>query len=232
MVRLKRLRVPEFWNIQKKKTKWAVVPRPGPHKKMESIPLQVLLRDILKIVETGKEAKLIVRKGEVLVDQRKKKDFAFGVGLMDSISIPKIGKHFRVVPYEKGLKVVEISADEAKKKICRIESKKTLKKGKTQINLHDGKNLNVDKYYKTGDSVLLQLPDLKILDHLNLEKGSLVLLTKGKNSGKTANVKEIIVTMGREPNKLVCSLEGKDIEVIKNYVLVVGKDKPLIYLGE
>ena len=58
MAKLKRLRTPKFWRIQRKGTKLTVSPRPGPHKKFECIPLQIIARDILKIVETGEEAKI------------------------------------------------------------------------------------------------------------------------------------------------------------------------------
>ncbi|HKZ45635.1 MAG TPA: S4 domain-containing protein, partial [archaeon] len=95
-MKLKRFKVPSYWKIEKKSVKWAVSPRPGPHKKYECIPLQVIVRDILKFAETGKEAKTIINKGEILVDGAVKKDYAFPIGLMDSVSIPKIKKFYRM----------------------------------------------------------------------------------------------------------------------------------------
>jgi len=177
MAKLKRLLIPKFWKVSKKAYKWAVSPRPGPHKKFEGIPLQVVVRDILKLGETGKEARSIIKMGEILVDGKKRKDHAFPVGLMDVISIPKSKKHYMVLPCKKGLELKEISEKEAGKKICKIKNKTMVRKGKLQLNLHDGRNLLVEKdVYKTGDSVLIEVPSQKIVDHVKLEKGNIGLI--------------------------------------------------------
>jgi small subunit ribosomal protein S4e len=231
-MKLKRLRAPSFWKIQKKATKWTVSPRPGPHKKFESIPLQIIARDILKLAETGKEAKSIIKKGEILVDGRKRKDHGYPVGLMDVVAIPRIKKYYRVLPTEKGLELVEIGEGEADKKICGIKNKTSVRKGKIQLNLHDGKNLLVDKdVYKTGDSLLLKLPEQKILEHIKLEKGNMGLIVKGKNSGKVVRIKEMVVIKSKEPSKVICELENKEMEVLKDYVFVVGRQEPAIKLS-
>lgn len=230
-MRLKRLLAPEFWKVPKKSSKWIVSPSPGAHKKFESIPLTIVLRDILKIAETKKETKTIVKNKEVLIDNRIIKDEKFSVGLLDTLSIPKIKKYFRIVPSTKGLQFLEIPEKETKLKICRINDKKILKKGKVQLNLHDGNNMLVEKdEYKTGDSILLEVPEKKIVEHLKLENGSLVLISKGKNAGKIGKLKKVIVTRTREPNKVIVELEKKEYEVIKDYTFVVGKNEPVISL--
>lgn len=100
------------------------------------------------------------------------------------------------------------------------------------MNLHDGKNLLVGKdVYKTGDSLLLKMPEQKILEHIKMEKGSIGLITHGKNSGKLVKIKEVIVTRSREPNKVICELDNEEIEVIKEYVFVVGKKEPVLKLS-
>ncbi len=232
-MKLKRLLAPSYWKIPKKSTKWTVSPRPGPHKKTESIPLQIIVRDILNLVETGKEAKTIINKGEILIDGNIKKDHAFPVGLMDVISIPRIKKYYIVLQSEKGLELKEISEEESRKKICRINNKTLVNKGRMQLNLHDGKNLLVEKdVYKTGDSVLIEIPSQKVIEHLKMEKGSLGLITKGKNSGKMGTIKEIITTKSREPNKIICKIENMEVKVRKNHVFVVGREKPVIKISE
>jgi small subunit ribosomal protein S4e len=90
MSKLKRLKAPKFWKLPKKSRKWAVSPRPGPHRKFESIPLAIALRDIVKIAETGSEAKKIIKMGEILVDGKIRRDHKYPAGLMDAISIPKM----------------------------------------------------------------------------------------------------------------------------------------------
>jgi small subunit ribosomal protein S4e len=232
MSKLKRLKAPKFWKLPKKSRKWAVSPRPGPHRKFESIPLAIALRDIVKIAETGSEAKKIIKMGEILVDGKIRRDHKYPAGLMDAISIPKMEKYFRVVSGSKGLELVEIDKKESKEKICRINDKTIVKKGKVQLNLHDGRSILVDKdAYKTGDSILIEVPSQKIKNHVKLEEGSLGLIIRGKNKGSLVNIKEIIITKGKEPNKIICEMEKKPMEVREDYVLVVGKDSPLIKIS-
>ncbi len=208
-------------------------PRSGPHAKFESIPLTFLLRDILKLVETADEARKVVNRGEVLVDGRPRKDFAYPVGLFDVVKIPKAGKFYRIVPGKKGLGPIEISEKEANSKIVVIKNKTVLRKGKVQLNLNDGKNILVDKSdYKVGDSLLIEVPSLKIVEHLPLDKKVLGIVSKGENIGKVGKVKEIVSGSMRGKFRLVCEIDGGEKEVLKDYFVVVGKDKPVITIGE
>jgi len=219
--------------VPRKTKKWAVAPRAGPHKKFESIPLQVVARDILKLVETGKDAKTIIHRGEILIDGKKRKDHAFPVGLFDVISIPKINSFYRVVPSSKGLLVVKIPEKESNEKICKIDNKTIVRKGKLQLNLHDGKNILAgDKKFKTGDSVLLELPTLKIKEHVPLASGSIGIVARGTDSGKIGKVKDVVVTRNMEPTKIICEIEGKQEEVLKERFFVIGTSKPLITVSE
>src|SRR3989304_5558324 len=116
MVWLKRLAVPKWWPIEKKTHKFVVSPR-GPHRKLESLPLLVLIRDVLKFAETGKEAKHAIKRGEVFVDGKKKRDPKLGIGLLDVISIPTMKRAWRLVPYKGGLALPEVPFEEANMKI-------------------------------------------------------------------------------------------------------------------
>lgn len=233
MAKLKRLNAPIFWEVSKKETKLVVSPRPGPHKKFECIPLAIVLRNKLKIAETAKDAKDILNTRDVLIDGKIRKDIKYPAGLMDVIAFPKIKKYYRIVPVSRGLDIIEIAEKEAKLKLFRIDDKKILRKGKVQLNLHDGKNIIVGKdVYKTGDSLLLEMPGLKIIDHEKLEAGKLGIIIKGKNSGKIVKIKKVLVTKTREPNKIICEMDNEEVESIQKYIFVVGKDKPLIKVSE
>ena len=229
MSHLKRLLAPSFWRVPKKEKKWVVTPHPGPHPKLQSIPLSIILTHTIKIADTTEEAKKIIRKGEVFIDGKRRKDYAYPAGLFDVISIPKIKKTYRIVPAGKGLNLLEISENEANLKVCKITDKSILKGGKTQLNLHDGKNILVDNgNYKTGDSLLLELPSLKITEHLPLENGTIGIIARGADAGKLGKVKELVKGNMREPQKIVCEINKEDRIVSKNNFVVVGKEKPVI----
>jgi len=219
MAILKRLAAPAWWPIERKTKKFIISVR-GPHPKNLSIPLLIFVRDIIRIAETNKEAKMIIKKGEILVDGKKRKDTKYGIGLLDVIEIPALKKAWRAVP-KNGLSFIEIPEKEAKLKICKIIDKKVLKGNRLQMNLHDGRNVLTNEKYSTHDSILIELPEQKIIDHIKFEEGSLALVFRGKNAGKIAKIKKI------EGNRIWLG-EEKTSEVPKNLVIVVGKDKPLI----
>ncbi|MBI1978878.1 MAG: 30S ribosomal protein S4e [Candidatus Aenigmarchaeota archaeon] len=231
MAHLKRLLSPSFWKVPKKEKKWVVTPHAGPHPKMQSIPLSVILTHMLKIADTTTEAKKIIRKGEIFVDGKRRKDYAYPVGLFDVVSVPKLKKHYRVVPGGKGLELIGIEKD-ANLKICAIDDKSVLRKSKTQLNLHDGKTILVENgNYKTGDSLLVELPSLKIVEHLPLEKGNIGLISHGTGSGKLGKVKELVKGTIREPQKVVCEVDKEDRTVSKHSFIVVGKERSAIKIS-
>lgn len=219
--------------MARKEKKWAVSPRPGPHRKFESVPLQVLLRDVLGVVEKGKESRTIIKRGEVFVDGRVKKDHAYPVGLFDVVTIPATGKNYRAVPSKNVLGFIEISDEEAKRKICKIENKTVIGKGRMQLNLHDGKNILADKKeFRTGDSLVLEIPSLKVIDHMQLQEGAVGIVTKGVDVGKIGKVIKVSQATSKEHAKVICDFDGKEEEVLKERFFVIGKEKPAIKVGE
>jgi small subunit ribosomal protein S4e len=219
MTRLKRLASPRWWPIERKVKRFTFSPR-GPYEKEFSIPLIVFIRDILKLAENRKEAWKVIKKGEVLVDGKKRKDPNFGLGLLNVIQIPSVKKAWRAVP-KRGLSFIEIPESEAKLKICKIVDKKSLKGKKNQVNLNDGRNLLTNEKYNTYDSLLLELPEQKVLDHIKFAENMKCLIFKGKNAGLVGNIKTI------EKNMVLVGDE-KTVEVPKKYIIVVGREKPLI----
>ena len=78
---------------------------------------------------------------------------------MDVVSIPKIDKYYRILPDYKGRLILhEIEEKDATFKLAKINNKTTVKGGKTQLNLHDGRNVLTEDEYKTDDVVLLNIP--------------------------------------------------------------------------
>jgi small subunit ribosomal protein S4e len=182
----------------------------------------VVLRDVLKICDSAKRVEGVIKRGEILVDKRARKDPNYPVGFMDVIEIPGIKKYYRVMVNKSGLLLEEIKEHEAGKKLCRVQGKRKIKGGVTQISLHDGRNISTDKDdYGTNDSVLIELPGQKILHHFRFEKNSPALIISGRNAGTKGKVKEIFdrkTLLGR--NRILLQTSGGDIETVKEYVLV------------
>jgi len=225
MAHLKRLMAPKTWVIERKTKKWTVKPSPGPHATERSIPLLLLIRDYLNYADTAREAKRIIGEREVMVDGKHQTNPKFPCGFMDVISIPKIEEYYRILLDSKGvLRLTPITAEDAKWKLCKIENKTTIKNGKIQLNLHDGRNIIAEEEYKTGDVLKISLPQQEILDVFPLAKGNLAMIIGGKHAGEIEKIEEIEVTKNPKPN--VVKLKG--FSTIKPYVFPIGKDKPVV----
>lgn len=231
---LKRLAAPRSWKIHKKVSTWVPKPAPGKHAADKSVPLGIILRDYLGIVDSMTEAKRVLGNREILVDGRVASSHKTTVGLMDVVSVPKMEKNYRVVLDHHGRVVLsEVPATQAGWKFCRIENKSTVKGGKLQLNLHDGRNVLVkEANYKTGDVLKVSLPDQKIVGHYAFGNGMTVLLTGGSHVGEFAKVNEIEVIRSPRPNLVSLKAGSEDFSTIKPYVFVVGKDKAEITLPE
>jgi small subunit ribosomal protein S4e len=229
---LKRFKSPKHWPIHPKEFTWTVKPSPGPHSIEGSLPLLIIVRDILQVADNAREARIIINNGEVLVDGRIRKDYKFPVGFMDVIQLPKSGKTYRVLPDERGRLILHpIEKENTEFKLCRIEDKTTIKGGKIQLNLHDGRNHLAEGDYKPGDVVVLQVPEQEIKDHIIFENGVIGLVTGGKHIGEKGKVKDINITRSSMRNTVIIeSDDGNTFQTLKEYVFVMGKDKPLISL--
>lgn len=240
---LKRKPAPTFWPIHRKEAVWTAKPDPGPHPIDRSIPLGLIIRDMLGLAKTRGEAKTIISGGNVTVDGKVQKEELYPTGLLDVISIPDIQKWFRVLPSEKGLTLHPVNKDEGEFKLCRIENKKTSNAGNVQLNLHDGRNLLVkvkdpnkpeEDVFKTFDTVKISLPDQQIQGHLKLAEGAPALIVGGKNIGRHGRISAIESRQARKKNALVTieDSKGERLQTTIEYVFVVGDSKPHISLPE
>ena len=230
MTHQKRLSVPKSWKVGRKGYKWVSASSPGPHSQARSLPLGIIIRDILKLVDNSREGKRILSEGKVLVDGTPRKDLRFPVGLFDVITLPLINESYRMVQDEKGRLVLHKLNETNVNKLCRIDNKTTLRGGKVQLNLSDGTNILGSNEYGTKDSLILSVPDKQVIKHLRFKVGNLAMVVGGQHSGEIGKIKEIREVKSSRHNTVTISGE-KEFETIENYVIVIGEDTPEIRLG-
>ena len=228
---MKRLAVPKAWPIPKKAHIYATKQRPGAHSVSTSLPATIILRDLLKVCDTAREAKKIVANRDLLVNCRAVKDAKTPVGLMDVVSLPKTGKNYRIVLTSKGkLTAVEIAEADAKWIIARVEGKTRVPGGKLQLNLSGSRNLILDSNkYKTGDSVKLSLENNEIIGEYALDKGAVVLVISGSHAGKIETVETVETVKGPASNVVLFQNGSR---TIKDNVFVIGSGSSEITLPE
>jgi len=237
--RLKRKPAPDFWPIHKKEYTWVVKPASGPHSLENCLSLTLVLRDILGVAKTKKEAGMILSEGKVLVDGKVRRKADFPVGLMDVISLPDLNTYYRVVPFHNGLSLSPVSKADAGFKLCRVEDKNSVSNG-VQVALHDGSNILVkvadpknptEVLYETFDILKLSLPDKEVVDVVKTRVGNLAIITGGKNIGKTGRIVEVEETEAKKRREALAVIEddkGARYQTILDFVFSIGGKTALI----
>ncbi|QLH06691.1 30S ribosomal protein S4e [Nitrosopumilus ureiphilus] len=229
--KLKRQMAPQFWGINRKNKRFVITVKPGPHKKSHAVPTAVFLRDMLKIVTSLREAKTSIYSGKVKVDGVVRKSLHHAIGLMDVVELENVSDIYRLVPTEeKLLQPIKINESEKSKKLVRVTSKTTINNGQTQIGFHDGRSIILDSKVNVGDTCLIQIPEVKILEIIKLEEGSQGLVTRGNNTGRIGKIETIEEGTFILPKRVILSLDDRKIEIPADIIMSIGKGEPVIQI--
>ena len=232
---MKRLAAPRSWPIERKLTKYVTRPMPGAHSYNLGMPLNIIIKEILKLANNSREVKEIIKNG-VFVDGKRIFDERYIVGFMDVLVFGKTNESYRILLNKNGFVTpVKIDEKETKVKLTKIIGKTLVKgkNGKIQLNLNDGRNILTENLvgkesynkesYKRGDVLLLEIPSQKILEKIPIEKGVKIYLMGGKHIGEIHTAENIT------GEKIALrSKEGQVFETLRKYAFAVGKDKPLL----
>ena len=213
---LKRQEVPKSWPVYRKGTRYVV----RPDANLETgIPLLVILRDMLKVVQNRKEARRAIFLKQILMNNKIPKDEKNPVLLFDTISLIPAQKNYRLDFSERGkFKLREINESEVNRKPVKVMNKKILKGKKIQLNLLDGRNFLSDIKCGINDSVLINFKEKKIEKCLPLKENSRAMVFAGKHSGKKGDIKSI------DRKKKIVELEINDkekVNVLLKQIIVI-----------
>ncbi len=215
MTHLKRHSKPARWPIPKKGTTFIIRPLGNLDR---SIPLLILLRDMLKVCQNRKEVKRAIHEKNILVNGRVAKDEKISLSLFDTLAIVPSKKYYRVwISENRKYNLEEIKESEVNQKITKVMNKKMLKGKKAQLNLRDGNNYLSEVKCNIGESVLIDLKNKKILKSIPLKEKTKVLIVEGKHSGKQGVVEKI-----KEERKMAkINSDGKEINVLIKQIMAV-----------
>lgn len=238
MAHITRFEAPWFLKISKKEYKWTVRAEPGPHPIQRAIPLGILVRDYLGIATSLKEAKMIIASGKVYVDGRPRKSYKYPVGLMDVVYVKGLEKYFRIVPdVHRVIMPIEIGKEEANFKLVRIRNKTTVKGGKIQLNLEDGRNILLSpeeaSKYKTLDTLKIEIPSQNILGKYEITPGNYAVIIGGRNVGVHGKISDIKYANYKKAKYSIVTLRdanGQEVRTNLLNVMAVGTEKPEVKL--
>lgn len=182
----------KFWPVAKKGTKYVAK---SSHNNSNSVPLAVLMRDVLKLVRTTKELKKVLNEKQIKVSGKEIRDTNYPIGLFDMITAGD--KTFRVILGGNKKFKMEESKDDGTK-VIKIVGKKNLGKRGIQFNLMDGRNILSNEKANVGDSVIYNYNDAKISKIIKMDKGSEGFVIKGKHAGVRGKIVDIVEQGGKK----------------------------------
>lgn len=212
---LKRQKVPKSWPIYRKGTKYVVRPRVDIKK---GIPVLIVLRDMLKIVQNRKEAKRAIHMKYVLLNNKPVIDEKTSVLLFDVLTLTPLKKSYRAgLSGNQKIEINEIKEKESNNKIAKIVDKKMLKGKRMQLNLSDGKNFLSNIQCNINDSVLINFKEKKIEKCIPLKENSEAFVFAGKHAGEKGILKKIDM----EKKMAELNVNGNPISVLIKQIMVV-----------
>jgi small subunit ribosomal protein S4e len=221
MTHQKRLSAPKHYPVERKDAAYVITGK-GPHDDETGVPLAVLLRDVLGYADDLSEAREILSSRNITVNGRTETDPQRTIGFMDVITIDKLDTDLRVSVDKDGLVFNEV--EDGDRRLRRVEDKTTVTGGRTQLNLDGGENMIVDEDFGTRGTIVLE--DEDIIASVPFEEGSLAYVTGGQHVGELAEIVDIDIIKGSQPNRVTLKGEDGEFETIEDYVYVIGEDEP------
>lgn len=219
MAHIKKTKMPTSWPVPRKGRGKRFIAVPS-HAGSQGISLLFLLRDILKIVKTRKEARYMTLNGMVKVNNITRKDENFPMQVFDSLNLEIANLNYRLQIVNKKFSLVKISDKEAENKIVKISGKKILKDNTIQMNLDDGQNVLTKEKFSVGDSVVFNSKDKKIIKILPLKEGAKVEIIAGKHAGDKGELVGF-EELARGRSYLI-KLQAKTASLPYKTILVIG----------
>ena len=197
---LTRKNIGTFWPIQRKGTKYIAV---STHNKRVSIPLIVVMRDIIHLVRNKKELKKLLVEKQIVINHKVVRETNYPLLLFDVLSLPTMKKNFKAQLNEhKKMTFVEVGEKETEKKVFKVIGKKILPGNVIQVNLLHGRNALLKAKIAVNDSVLYDFKKKTIEKVIKMERGNHAYVLQGKHVGAQGKIDSIIERGGKKLVKI------------------------------
>ena len=171
--------------IQRKGTKY--IARARTHK-TASVPIVIAMRDMLKLARTAREVKSMIKQKLLKINGHEVKDYRESLCLFNLLHADKT--YILTITKNGRFKLEETSQKEIRS--CKVLGKTLLKKGKIQINCHDGTNIiTEDNTLNVHDTINLKLTG-EIQATIRFEEGKHCIILKGKYQGTHGTIKDVL----------------------------------------
>jgi small subunit ribosomal protein S4e len=191
------------------------------------VPVVVLLRDVMEVVYTAKEAKYVVQNEFIKVNGSSVKTIKSPIGMFDVIEIPKLDKKFMFLFNTNGrVRLVDINDNLL---YAKVTNKTMVKGGKAQINTMNGYNMVVDtkeaSKISTNSTVAIDITKKKITSILPLDVKSEVYIMDGKYRGQFGVVTQVTNNNGVAPDLVTIQIGDVEHITAKEYCYVIDSSR-------
>ena len=215
---IKKSKMSKLWPVPRKGKRKVYVAVPS-HSTSKGISILFILRDLLGIVKTRKEARYMTFSELVKVNNKIRTDENFPVQVFDTINLEKGKLHYRLEILNRKFSLKEISSKEAETKVVKISGKTIIGKNLVQMNLEDGQNMISKDKFSVGDSVILNTIKNEIKKILPLKDGANIEVIAGKHAGKTGKLNgSEELSRGRD---YIVELNGEEVRLPYKTILVI-----------
>lgn len=185
MTHQKRLSAPKHYPIEKKDQTYITTSNDSRSSEI-SIPTLLFLREVTGYADTKKEAKKIVKNGEIQRNQKTIRSVEAGLATLDTVQIEKTEERYRVINQKDEIKFQPV--ENSAKVIAKITDKAP-EQEEYVYRLHNGENIQTSEEHQTESTVTIE--DGEIQEEIEMEENQEALVIKGKHAGKTAQIQEI-----------------------------------------
>ena len=200
MTHQKRLSAPKHYPVERKGLTYTTTVK-GSRSSDIGIPAVVFLREVTGYADTKKEAKTIIREGDLYRNGDRVRDVQDSIGILDVVELPKTEETFRVLPRRDRLNFVDTEDSRTAAKI----DGKTVEGDEYVYHLHNGENYRAEEQYSTDSTLIFD----DGVEEAEMEVGSQAVILDGKHAGKAA---EIVELHGRGMRADTATVETSDAE--------------------
>ena len=176
----------------------------------DSVPVVIAVRDMLKLARTANEVKKMIQQKILKINGRSVKDYRESILLFNIFEADKTYE-LSILPTKK---FFFKESGKKESRLCKVVGKSIVRKGLTQINLHDGSNILTKDKINVGDSVYLDFNG-KIKKHITLDKDKEAFVFSGKYAGQQIKITDV------EGNKIKVKMKGDTAELEESCMAVV-----------
>lgn len=212
MTHQKRLSAPKHYPVERKGLTYTTTVK-GSRSSDIGIPAVVFLREVTGYADTKKEAKTIIREGNLYRNGDRVRDVQDSIGILDVVELPKTEETFRVLPHGDRLNFVETEDSRTAAKI----DGKTVEGEEYVYHLHNGENYRSEDQHSTGSTLVFG----DSVEEAEMSSGSQVVILAGKHAGKTAEVVDLH-GRGMRADTATVETDEAEFEIRQDKLFVTG----------